>query len=175
MEIELSKGKFATIDDCDISDVNKYSWSIKFSRGKLYSKSRIVIDKKIKYVDLHRFIMRPLANMLVDHIGGNGLNNRRSNLRICTRSENNHNCVKQKRSESIYKGLTKTKQQNKIKLKSGEIKICDKKYIYWVAKIVVGNKRIFLGSFKNEKDAAIAYNNAAIKYYGEFANINIIQ
>lgn len=96
----------------------------------------------------------------IDHIDGNPLNNQKSNLRICTNTENNKNHRVDARdstlSNSKYKGV--------------RLHDCGK----WVALITVNNKTIYLGLFTKEVDAAISYNNAAIMHFGEFACLNIV-
>ena len=85
------------------------------------------------------------------------LNNQKSNLRIATRAENMRNRSKYKTGSSQYKGVNRVK-------KSGA----------WRANISIDKKLVVLGYFSSEKTAAKTYNNAALKYYGEFANINLI-
>jgi hypothetical protein len=93
----------------------------------------------------------------VDHKDRNGLNNQRSNLRIATDSQSNSNQGKRKNNTSGYTGVTEDKRRNK-----------------WVANIRVKGKQSFLGIFTNKKDAARAYNEAAIKCRGPFAVLNKI-
>ena len=89
----------------------------------------------------------------VDHIDHNGLNNQKYNLRNCTFTQNRMNRIRNKNNTSNYKGVTH-----------------DDGYIY--AQINANGKHIRLGSFKTEKDAALAYDKAAQKYHGEFAYLN---
>jgi hypothetical protein len=91
----------------------------------------------------------------VDHINGNGLDNRRVNLRFVTRAQNNMNKAKYKHSKSPYKGVTKY----------GEA---------WKAAIYFEKKRIHLGVFDNAEDAGKAYNAKAKELFGEHARLNII-
>lgn len=94
----------------------------------------------------------------IDHIDGNKLNNHISNLRAANQSENIANSKSRKNSTSKYKGVSKTKSGSN-----------------WIARIAKDGKQIWLGSFFNEKEAAKAYNEAAIKYFGEFAYLNKIE
>ena len=91
----------------------------------------------------------------VDHRNGNKLDNRKSNLRICSRSENQMNRGKQKNNTSGFKGVSQIKMNQK-----------------WVAYIKVNYKRIYIGCFLKKVDAARAYNMAALKYHGEFGLLN---
>lgn len=105
---------------------------------------------------LHRVIMNAPAGMEVDHIDGDGLNCRRYNLRICTRSQNRMNQrVRITPKLSIYKGVTFDKSRDK-----------------WCARIKYFGVTRNLGRFEHETDAAIAYNVAASKTFGEFARLN---
>lgn len=106
---------------------------------------------------LHRLIMNAPNGMAVDHINGNIADNRKSNLRICVNSENLRNRGAQRNNTSGYKGVSWCKQSNK-----------------WRSSICLNKKRIYLGLFTNKLDAANAYNQAAIKYFGEFAFLNKI-
>ena len=110
---------------------------------------------------LHRILLNVTNhNTVVDHINRGTLDNRRSNLRICTYSQNSCNSVHRKRKSntSQYRGVTK-----RDRLKP------------WTAKIRIQGKHVYLGSFLNEEDAARAYNAAAVKHHGEFARINDIR
>ena len=105
---------------------------------------------------MHRVILNTPMGMDTDHINGNGLDNRRCNLRICTHAENISNQRKYSNTMlSKFKGVSWDKSRNR-----------------WIVYIGVHPKRIFLGRFKTEIDAAIAYDNAARKYFGEFACTN---
>lgn len=102
---------------------------------------------------LHRLLL-PDAEF-VDHINGNGLDNRRSNLRLCTRSENARNSRKPSNNSSGYKGVSWHKRTKK-----------------WRADIRNENRQRSLGSFDNALDAAHAYDRAARVMHGEFARLN---
>lgn len=144
--------KEVLIDDEDFEKVNQYKWSISKIKNKFY----IARSENRKIVLLHRFIMDAPNGMLVDHIDGNVQNNKKSNLRICTAKQNTKNSVKTKsKTTSFYKGVHFDKERNKYQ-----------------AQIKVDYKNIHLGRFETEDQAAIAYNIAALKYHGEYANLN---
>lgn len=146
-KIPLTQGKFALIDDEDEELVSRHKWHTQ-SRGYV----RTFVGRKSIY--LHRLIMNAPDGVEVDHINNNKLDCRKSNMRLCTRSQNNMNkpCGK---GSSLFKGVHWDKARGK-----------------WMARAVVKGKLKNLGRFEKEEDAARAYNRAAIENYGEFANLN---
>lgn len=98
-------------------------------------------------------LVNPPEKMRVDHIDGNPLNNQRSNLRLATPAQNKHNSRKRKATSSIYKGVSKLKNS-------------------WKAQITVHGKTTRLGKFETEKEAALAFDEAARKLQGPFAKLN---
>lgn len=157
-EILLTQNKVALVDDEDYEYLNQWHWHL---TGISYA-ARGTFKKGIaKTVRMHNAIMNPPEGMVVDHIDHNGLNNQRSNLRICSRKENRRNQRGFFNSKSIYKGVAfGIDRRNK------------NEYTYIKAKIRFDGKVINLGNFKTEKDAAIAYDKAAMEHYGEFACLN---
>lgn len=151
-EIPLTKGKVAIVDDEDYVRLAKYKWHL-FSRG--YAARGIWENGKVKAIYMHREILNVESGFVTDHINGDRLDNRKENLRICSRAENNRNQKKDIRSKFEYKGI---KTENKGRT--------------YLARISVNNKQIYLGSFPTQLQAAKAYDQAAIKYYGEFARLN---
>lgn len=120
-------------------------------------------DKENKLIRMHRFIMeyslgrKLLSNEHIDHINGNGLDNRISNLRIVTQSQNCMNRGKRKGCSLQYKGVYFDK--------------CHKK---WRSQIRINGKLNFLGYFGSEKKAACVYNIVAFEKFGKFAKLNTV-
>jgi hypothetical protein len=158
-ELVLTKGKVALVDDEDFERLSKYKWTTqKGQKGGYYAHRTITVSLNCKKkILLHRQILGISdPNIKVDHKDRNSLNNQKENLRICTQSQNLANRESKLGSTSKYLGVSWHKV-NKI----------------WVASINKGPKK-YLGSFRNEVDAAKAYNEAASKVHGEFANLNVL-
>jgi len=152
IEIQLTKGMVAIVDDdCPLHILEK-KWQYHpngYAQGKGPK-----INGKQSLLYMHRVIMDAPKGFEVDHINNNRLDNRKENLRICTSSQNKMN----------------TKYKNKAGYRGVSIN-CSGKYR---ALIRFDGKNIHLGVFITAKEAAIAYNEAAVKYHGEFANLNKI-
>ncbi len=149
--IPLTKGKFAIVDRAKYEELNNKKWYVQKGDG-LYAIHR----HKGKTIWMHRMLMNAPREKKVDHRNNDGLDNRKENLRLATNSENNKNRRKMKgKFTSKYKGA-----------------FWDKRRKCWVARIYVNGKLIHIGSFKNEIEAAKAYDAAARKYHGEFAKLN---
>ncbi len=164
-----NRGKFvALVDDEDYEWLNKDSWYAHRAEGRTkitdyYVKnSKKIGNKKVKITLMHRLIMNAPKGVCVDHIDRNPFNNQRSNLRFATYQQNAFNKSKITNKTSIYLGVYLNK---KAKINNRE-KI-------WLAKIKLNSGNVHLGSFKTEIDAAKAYNEMALKHFGEFANLNI--
>jgi hypothetical protein len=159
--IELTKGYFSTVDEKDFDFLSRFSWCAQTHPRTTYAIT--LYDPGIgikKIASMHRIIMGNPKGFEVDHIDGDGLNNLRENLRICTVSENRRNRRKLDTTLSQYKGV------------SSQYYVDGKPNRKWKATIRVWNKQIHIGSFCNEVDAAIAYDNAAREYFGKFARTN---
>jgi len=164
-EIRLTQGKVALVDDEDYEWLNQWKWNAYRPKGVTWYAKRCVRDSESRRninVLMHRVIMglchgNPLT---VDHIDGNGLNNQQSNLRVCTLAQNvrNRHVVIGK---SKYRGVC---------LCSGRL---GKRP--WRASINTGGKNLWLGKYATEEEAAVAYNGAALEYFGRFANLNMVE
>lgn len=155
-KIELSKGMVALVDDTDYSLVSQFKWSFD---GRYARRSEYPSNKKIY---LHRFLLGVSGfYQTVDHINGDKLDCRRSNLRVATRGQNNTNTrLVRKNNSSGFRGVSKMLE---VYGWNGR----------WKAQIQGGGeKNRFIGSFKTKEEAARAYNEAAKKLHGEFAVLN---
>lgn len=158
-KIPLTQGEFATVDDIDYEFLMQWKWyfnqgyavrhsqkSDGFSQRKTILMHRIILSRKLGRSDFHD----------TDHKNHDGLDNRRNNLRPASRSQNEHNSEIQWGS-SKFKGVCWKKDHNK-----------------WQAYIRFEGCLKHLGYFTDEIEAAKAYNEAAKKYFGEFACLNSI-
>ncbi len=149
-EILLTDGKIAIIDDEDYALISRYKWKPEVHGKRIYA-----VTKSSPIKRMHRLIMKAKDGQIIDHINGDGLNNTRANLRICGISDNAKNKRKQTNNKTGFKGVSwKT----------------DKKR--FSASIGVDTKRIHVGYFDCPFKAARAYDEAAKKHHGEFANLN---
>ena len=154
-EIKLTQGKVAFVDDENYEWLNQFTWHAHLSGHNWYAVRHL--ERNGGYgpiIGMHRVILNSGKGMEVDHIDGNGLNNQRSNLRLCTRNENAKNRFK-------IVGISKFKGVG-----------WHHKLRKWRSRINVDGKSKFLGCFNSEIEAAIAYDIAAKKYHGEFARLN---
>ena len=149
--LPLTKGRFAIVDAEDYPLLNKYKWYAS-KNGNTYYAVRMHKDKRLR---MHRYILDAPNNLLVDHINHNGLDNRKANLRLCTTQQNSHNQRPQKAGTSRYKGVSWNKRMKR-----------------WRVSINLNKKCIYLGHFKNEIDAARAYDKKAKVLFKDFACLN---
>ena len=161
LRIKLTQGKFALIDEQDLELIAPYTWcAAKEKEGYFTAVTRIAVKngkQRQKSIKMHRLLMSESLShgLVVDHINGNPLDNRRENLRICTRRENTLNSKKPKTNSTGYKGVSYSARMKKYK-----------------AAINVNSSFIHLGYFICPIEAARAYDKAALNHFGEFAKTN---
>lgn len=151
-EIKMSKGKVMLIDDSDYGLMSRFAWSWFKSRNTYYASTDIGGRCRIL---AHRLILGAKQGQLTDHIDGDGLNNQRSNIRLCSRSQNCQHTKIRMDNRTGYRGVHK--------LAKG-----------FVAKIRSNGERHYLGYFPTAIEAAQVYDIAARKYHGDYASLNFM-
>lgn len=152
--IPLTQGMLTKVDAGDYEFLMQWKWFVHKCAHLFYAERRQGANK----IKMHRLLLGITdPKIFVDHIDRDGLNNQRENLRIVSATQNTFNRRKRINSLSKYKGLSYDKVSEK-----------------WFTEISAGGKRIYLGRFATQEEAALAYNEAAIKIHGEFANLNIL-
>ncbi|MHC4439277.1 MAG: AP2/ERF family transcription factor [Planctomycetota bacterium] len=153
----MSGPKYAKVDPADYKRLRKYKFIAWKAKNCFYAQMlepNVITSKKVLH--MHQIILEVPEGMVVDHINNDGMDNRSANLRPATKAQNSYNRKKISRPcSSKYKGVCWHK--NSLK---------------WQAEVMFEKKSIYLGYFKNEIDAAKAYDEAAKKYHGEFACLN---
>jgi len=148
--ITLNNGMKALVDKEDFSALSRHHWTALKSRRTYYA---VRGD-----VRMHRQIMNALPGILVDHINGNGLDNRRVNLRLCNATLNQANARSLRpHKTSRFKGVSWSTA-----------------HTGWFAQLQIERRKVNLGYYEDEEDAALAYNRAAIEHFGSFACLNDI-
>jgi hypothetical protein len=158
-QIQLTKGKFALVDDEDFEFLSKWRWyyGAVGKNGKGYAIRKSVYSDGIRHTYfMHRLILLSRWDEYSDHINRNELDNRRCNLRVATLSQNQHNQSLHKNNTSGYKGLVWIERIKR-----------------WQVYLSFNRERIYLGAYICKEDAARAYDKAATKYYGAFATLNL--
>lgn len=156
LEVKLANGGVALLDDCD-SDLCQFRWSSRVARQTRYA---VHSDGHL----LHRLVAQRIAPRQltskdrVDHKNRNGLDCRRDNLRVAGNAENLWNRGKTRLNTSGYKGVHWDKNNRK-----------------WMSEIQAHKKRIYLGRYDTAREAALAYNFAAVAYHGEFSFLNDVR
>lgn len=154
--IQLGRGidtPRALIDPEDLLELWNYKWTYRPRKDGLggYAVHNFTVEGQSYSIPMHRFLLDVPEGMIVDHRDGNGLNNRRSNLRICTPAENSRN--RRPHLGRKYKGVYRRGNS-------------------YFASICVNGKSIYLGTFEHDEAAASAYDRAAKIYHGDFAYFN---
>lgn len=157
--IPLTQGKIALIDDENFERVSVHKWHAHLNHGNWYAKRNVQIGPgKRTVISMHQFIMGNIDRKL-DHWDGNGLNNQKDNLRVCTNAQNCFNArpktVPNKRSR--FKGVTRRDQHRP-----------------WRAYISFQGRPATIGDYHTEEAAALAYNLAAQRHFREFARLNVL-
>lgn len=152
--IALTKGYFAIVDEADFHSLSKFKWC-SYCQGRYAGRNSKRVNGRQVTVLMHRFLMNPQQSFEVDHINGNGLDNRRENLRLCSRSENAQNMKCHADCSSGVKGVYRAGKK-------------------WMAVITANGKRFYLGSYPEKLEAAKAYNAASEQLHGKFGKQNTI-
>ena len=155
IEIPLTQGKVALIDDEDFDLVSGFKWNVKNDKNTFYARTKIRRDGLgRRNILMHRLLLGLTdPEIKTDHRDGNGLNNTRENIRACSHAQNMRNTGAYATNTSGFKGVHWHKQRRK-----------------WQASIKVNGKRKSLGLYITPKEAYMAYCKAAIEMHGEFAN-----
>ena len=156
--IPLRQGLFALVDDEDYEALSNYRWKAVYSVDidSHYAIAKFSKENKRVYLMMHRVILRAKKNQYVDHRNHDTLDNRKQNIRIATASQNAANSRIGKANTSGYKGVSYFPYTKKK----------------WRAYITLNQKQTILGYFDTKEQAALAYNQAAISLFGEFAFLN---
>lgn len=141
------------VDESDADFVRRFSWSPQNVNGSIYARCRR--GSNGKDILLHRLITGAKSGQEVDHINGDTLDNRRSNLRIVTHSQNNLNKTMPVTNKSGFKGVCACRQTGR-----------------WIAQIRINGKQTHLGRFDTPEDAARIYDDAAREHHGEYGTFN---
>ena len=156
--IKLTQDRWAMVDDEDYDYLSQWKWYTKKGKSETWYACRnlsIAEGQPNVTIRMHRVILNVPQGLEVDHINNCGLDNRRGNLRECTRSQNMRNSRSHKNSSSRFKGVSWHKRDK-----------------VWQANITIHTGLIHIGSFDTEKDAAIAYNEKAVELFRDFARLN---
>ena len=153
--VKLGSGEEAIVDADVLPRMARFSWQALRTSSNVYVIGNSYVSDGPRYcVNLHRFVMGHPKGFEVDHINRNGLDNRRCNLRVCTRQENARNVPRR----ASAKGVKFDKRTGKF-----------------VARINVNRKHHHLGVFTTESEAMRAYDEAALRFHGAFARTNFME
>lgn len=149
--IELTKGGYALVDEDDYEYLNQYKWRREDNHQQQYAARTYINERGVKStIRMHQVVS---GYDMTDHINGDGLDNRKDNLRPCDYNQNVWNRSKPSNNTTGYKGVSRRGNR-------------------YVSGITHSGKSIYLGSFGTPIEAAKAYDTAARIYFGEYANIN---
>ena len=163
--IRLTRGKTTVVDALDFPVLSRVRWTAAEKRGHFYAQ-RTVGPRADRHVEIMaRVILSAPKGLIVDHRNGDTLDNRRHNLRLCTRLDNQHN-IHARRSKSGFKGVARVVRRSGA---AGNINDLRKP---WIAMIRCAGKAHYLGYHETAAQAARAYDEAAKRLHGEFANLN---
>jgi len=156
-EIQLTQDKVAIVDDENFEWLSHWKWTFSERKNNGYAiRRKHRRYAKAIYIYMHRLIMNAEQGEEVDHINRDGLDNRKENLRFCSHGQNGMNQGLQTRIKSSkFKGVTHPKGRKS-----------------WCAQLNYKGKHIYLGSYKLETEAALAYNKKAKEVFGKFAKLN---
>lgn len=153
LKIPLTQGKVAVIDEADKELVAGVRWCAVRTGYTWYARNYSWVQGKRIALDMHRLLLAAPSSALVDHRDRDGLNNTRANLRICTYGQNIANS--KPCGNRQFKGTTFIKRRQKFG-----------------ATICCKGKRMWIGTFATEEEAALAYDSKAVELFGEFARLN---
>jgi len=162
--IPLTRGMSALVDITSLALVGDLIWTVRPGWSTWYAYR----TEENKSIQMHRLILglRHGDGLYVDHKNGNGLDNRKCNLRIALKSQNSMNSKRKRNSVTKYRGVTRIHRDWKgieCPLKRP-----------WTARIVVNGRAVHLGYYRSAREAALIRDMAAIKFYGEFARLNVM-
>mgnify|MGYP000851944013 FL=1 len=154
-EIPLSQGLVALVDEADFDMVSRFNWAARRSGRTFYATTARHCRRPSGLIYMHRMLLLPAPDEEVDHVNGDGLDNRRCNLRLCTHAENGRNQRRPTNNTSGVKGVSWNSGRGR-----------------WEANIKTGGVSHFLGYFDSIDAAARAYDAAALAEHGEFARLH---
>jgi hypothetical protein len=149
--VTLTKGYTAVIDAADVSLVSGYNWQASVDGNTVYARRGDYSGQRLRTLRMHRVILAAADDLQVDHRNGDGLDNRRANLRTATKAQNMHNRRPNNNSTSAYKGVGFYKTSGKYR-----------------ARIMVNGKQRTLGLFATPEAAHAAYCNASAELHGKY-------
>lgn len=154
MKIPLTQDRVALVDAADFEWLSQWKWSVTRNGQQWYAVRNCYRCGKTQKIYMHRMVATAAPGIETDHINGDGLDNRRTNLRVATRTQNNGN----------HPGLGGTSPYRGVSWCGALGK--------WHAQVSRANKNVHLGYFRCEKRAALAYDEGALGYFGGFAWLN---